>query len=83
MLRTVLALETLLLVMFLVVSLQRELRLECCLAVEDVTDEELLILLVCLFEECRGLAGGRLYKRGRNSKSHSVCVHFDDRRFTS
>ena len=46
----ILALETLLLVMLLVVSLEREFSLECRLAAEHVTDEELLILLVYLFD---------------------------------
>ena len=49
-LRTILALETLLLVMLLIVSFERELCLECRLAAEHITDEELLILLVYLFD---------------------------------
>lgn len=76
-LRTVLARETLLRVMFLVVSFERELRLEGRLAAEDVTDEELLILLINLFYWCRSLAAGWLDKRVKSSKLHSVCVHFD------
>ena len=69
--------------MFLVVSLERELRLEGRLAAEDVTDEELLILLINLFYRCRSLVGGWLDKRVKSSKSHSICVHFNGRRFSS